>query len=431
MKSSSGRPPEYIFVNRFFYPDHSATSQILTDLAFHLAERGYAVRVVTSAIGYDATTGFQRHERIAGVEVERVWTSRFGRQRLALRAVDYATFYLSAAWKLVRLARAGDIVVSMTDPPLISIVTGAVARLRGARSVNWLQDVFPEVAQAAFVGRRSLVAAFAPLVALRNSSLVRAGRNVVLGTTMEQRLIGMGVDPAKIAVIENWMDASLVRPVPQADNALRNAWGLTNKFVVGYSGNLGRVHEIDTIVDAMTVLERGREEEGRLSIGREIVWLFVGGGALIDALKIEIERRKIRSVLFKPYQAREELAFSLSVPDVHLVSLRPEFEGLVVPSKLYGIMAAGRPALFVGDHEGEVATVLRRHECGLTISIGDGAGLAAAVVRLADDPALCREMGDRARLALETRYDKAIAAEKWESLLIQAGGQRGAAPKTI
>ena len=137
-----------IFLNRYFFPDHSATSQMLSELAFYLAESGHSVAVITSRQRYDdAAALLPASERIRGVEVHRVRTTRFGRAHLPGRAADYASFYLTAGWRLWRLARGRDVIVAKTDPPLIAVVAWLIARLRGATLVNWLQDVFPEVAE--------------------------------------------------------------------------------------------------------------------------------------------------------------------------------------------------------------------------------------------------------------------------------------------
>ena len=135
------RAPSVLFLNRFFHPDHSATSQMLSDLAFALAEHGRQIRVITSRQCYDAPeVQLAARETVGGVEIHRVWTSRFGREKLVGRAVDYTTFYFSAARTLWRLARRGDVIIAKTDPPMLSIVAAPIARWRGAKLVNWLQD---------------------------------------------------------------------------------------------------------------------------------------------------------------------------------------------------------------------------------------------------------------------------------------------------
>lgn len=412
-----------IFLNRYFHPDHSATSQMLTDLAFGLAKQGRAVTVITSRQRYDApAVRLPARETVGGVEIVRVWTSRFGRHRLLGRAVDYATFYLAAAWALWRTARRGAVIVAKTDPPMLSVMATPLARLRGARVVNWLQDVFPEVAETLGVGRGRLAkAGYAGMRWLRDRSLRAADANVAVGERMALRLERSGISRTRISVVPNWADGNLIRPVPHAHNVLRREWGLTEAFVVGYSGNLGRAHEFETILGAIAAVEQQGKAAGP---GRpRVVWLFIGGGAQLEVIRRESERRGLSSLRFQPYQPRERLAESLSAADVHLVSLRPELEGLIVPSKTYGIAAAGRPAIFVGDREGEIASMLDAHGCGVTVPIGDSAALARTVLELAANPEMCRTMGEHARTALLANYDVSVGVEKWTGLLDRVAGR--------
>ena len=412
--------PKVIFINRFFYPDHSATSQMLTDIAFGLAAKGWQVTIITSRLFYQGSVGpLPSRETIGNVEIRRTWSSSFGRDRLVGRAVDYATFYLSTAIAVLRIAQRGDITVAKTDPPMLSILIAPVAWLRGAKLVNWLQDVFPEVAQAIGVGG---VPQFVyPLLRrLRDRSLKRSYANVVLGDRMRSRLIDIGVAPQRIRVIANFADGAKVKPIQAQDNALRESWGLRDKFVVGYSGNFGRAHEYQSLRSAMELLSSpaGRTAEAH----SRIAWLFIGGGALYGELERTVASRQIVDVNFRPYQPDEQLAASLCAADVHLVSLRPELEGLIVPSKFYGIAAAGRPTIFIGDPDGEIARLIAKHGCGCTVAVGDGAALAQTIQELAADPQRCRQMGERARLAFEAEFDKSIAIGRWEELLGEVAG---------
>jgi len=414
-----------IFLNRYFYPDHSATSQMLSDLAFFLADAVYGVCVVTSCQRYDdAAAILPARERIEGVEVHRVRTTRFGRDNLVGRAADYATFYLAAGWRLWCIARAGDVIVAKTDPPLISVVAAIVARWRGAQLVNWVQDVFPEVAEA--VGVRALAGPQAGVLRwLRNWAFRSAVANVVLGERMaavvaraseqdvreqarsynSNALSGLA---GRSRVIPNWADMEAIRPVAAADNPLRREWGLDGKFVVCYSGNMGRVHEFGTILDAAQGLARKAEV---------IMFLFIGGGAQRRMVEDEVRRRGLANVQFRPYQDRAGLSFSLGVGDVHLVSQRPEVEGFVFPSKLYGILAAGRPVVFIGDPRGEISLLVEREGIGVAVRQGDATGLANQLMRLAGDANLREAMGTRARAQLCERYDKKVAFKAWLELL--------------
>jgi colanic acid biosynthesis glycosyl transferase WcaI len=394
-----------IFVNRYFYPDLSGTSQMLSDLAFALANVRFEVMVIASRHTYDDANALLPAVQIVdGVRVERVWSTRFGRTSRIGRLVDYMTFHVFAAIRLARLARPNDVVVAKTDPPLISVPAWLISRWRRAKLVNWLQDLFPEVL-AVELGRRPYWLRL--LEGLRNRSLRAAHKNVVLGKHMATRLNAAGIAAGLVSIIENWSDDERVRPIARVENALRRDWDLGGKFVVGYSGNLGVAHEFETILEAATLL-RDR---------RDIAFLFVGGGGRLPLLKRRVAERKLQNFKFCAYQPTERLAQSLSVPDVHVVSLRPEMEGLVVPSKIYGVMAAGRPTIFVGDLRGEIAGILEESACGIAICQGDAGGLAAAISGLSFSNDECHRMGRAARAAFALRYERRIAVEKWTKLI--------------
>ncbi len=412
-----------IFINRYFHPDQSATSQILSDLAFALAEDGHQVRVITGRQLYEEPQHrLTPNETVRGVEVHRVWTSRFGRGSLLGRTLDYLTFWASGGLKLWHLTRAHDVVVAKTDPPLLSVIAAPIARRRGARLINWLQDIYPETAQMLGLGRGRLArAVYSGLRALRDRSLKSSAMNVVPGERMAEFLARRGVPPEQVRIIPNFADGVRIKPSPQArqpsSDDLRAAWGLDDMFVVGYSGNLGRAHDYATLLDAIERI--GAQQRAGNDDAERIAFLFIGGGALYDNLKSDIGKCRLPSVRFEPYQPRERLSESLSVPDVHIVSLLPELESLIVPSKIYGITAVARPTIFIGDPDGEIARLIARHRCGRTVPAGDGGALTEAIRELAAAPSLCDEMGARARRAFEAAFDKRIAVVQWDALLTE------------
>jgi glycosyltransferase involved in cell wall biosynthesis len=296
---------------------------------------------------------------------------------------------------------------------MLSVIAAPIARLKGARLVNWLQDLFPEVAEAVGVGANPLMRGFYGLLrSLRDASLLTASMNVVLGERMAERVAAAGVQA--ITIIPNWSDGREIRPVARSENVLRNEWGLDGRFVVGYSGNLGRAHEYRTLIDAIALIEETAPAHPQ---AEPVVWLFIGGGALYDGFREEVAARALTSVVFKPYQPRERLSESLSAADVHLVSLKPELEGLIVPSKFYGVAAVGRPTVFIGDPHGEIATVVARHDCGLSVAEGNSRALADAILALATDLSRREAMGTNARRAFETHYDKQVAFDAWRKVL--------------
>lgn len=394
-----------IFVNRFFYPDQSATSRLLTDLAVFLAREGFSVSVITTRGLYDdPDANLAAEDEYAGVIIHRVYRPRFSRSDLWRRALDYAGMYVAFAAAALRYARHGDCVVSKTDPPLLSILFTLLARLKHFAHVNWLQDIYPEVAVA--VGLRWLKPLTPALCAARNASLRAARLNVVIGMGMQELLRAAGAK--RVEIIQNWCDDEAITPIPLDKNEFRKQWGLTDKFVVGYSGNLGRAHEYATLLEAAA----------KLADEDEIRFLFIGGGHLLARLKEEVAARRLtEKFIFLPYQPQESLAQSLSAPDVHWLSQPATMEGLILPSKFYGVAAAGRPTIIVGDPAGELAQLVERHDCGVAVATGDAERLAELIRAIQSDPQRRDEMGANARQMLKEKFARRQALAKWRALL--------------
>jgi glycosyltransferase involved in cell wall biosynthesis len=396
-----------IFVNRYFYPDLSATSQILTDLAFHLASIGFDVTVITGRQHYtDARASLPARESVHGVAVIRVATTAFGRARLLGRAIDYVSFYATSFWQLITRVRRGDIVIAKTDPPLMSVVAAFATRLRGARQINWLQDLFPEVA---LVLAPELLNPTMVRIAqkARDWSLRQAVLNVVLGNLMFKRVRSLAVQEDRVVTIPNWSDDRAITPVAHECNPLRAEWGLEDKFVIGYSGNLGRAHEFQTVMKAAVLLNGDPD----------VVFLFIGGGAQLQNVRNFAAIYGLTNVIERPYQARQRLGYSLGAADLHLITLKPLLEGLIVPSKFYGIAAAQRAIAFVGDVDGEIGTLVRTYDCGACFEVGDEIGLAQFIRHLARHRREAERMGGNARRALETQWSQAKAFEQWRAAL--------------
>ncbi|CAK0750258.1 colanic acid biosynthesis glycosyl transferase WcaI [Gammaproteobacteria bacterium] len=407
--TTTKRQPTIIFVNRFFYPDQSATALLLSDLAFHLSAKGWHITVVTSRHGYDRRTpSLPLREVIGGIHIYRVWSTNFGRSRQLGQMLDYVSVYAAMVTTLLWVSRRNDVVVVKTDPPMIGFAAGAATILRGGQVVNWLQDLFPEIAIALRVkGMGGFLGNL--LQTARRWSIAWASANVVLGSKMEAFLAWEGIAAERITLIHNWADTKDITPIAPEDNPLRESWGLRDKFVVGYSGNMGRVHEFNTLLDAAELL---RDDQ-------DIVFLFIGEGYQQPMVKREVKRRGLARVIFKPYQPREALRLSLGVPDVHFISMLPQVEGCAVPSKFYGIAAAGRPTLFVGDQGGELARVIKSSGCGCVVTIGDATELAHRILFYRDHPATRQAAGVVARILATGRFNKEAALTVWEGLLVR------------
>jgi colanic acid biosynthesis glycosyl transferase WcaI len=397
-----------IFLNRFFYPDHSATSQLLSDLAFHLAGCGHDICVITSQQRYDAPRArLPETETVAGVKIRRIATTRFGRSAMLGRGFDYLSFYMPMKRAVLALANRGDILVAKTDPPMLCVLAMQMAKRGSLQLVNWLQDLYPEVAvQLGVPFVRGPVGR--ALAGLRDASLRAAAANVVVGRRMAENVLARGVAAERIHVIPNWCNDEQIRPIPRENNPLRRDWGLEDRFVIGYSGNLGRAHDFSTVLAAA---ERLRDRE-------EILFLFIGGGYKFEELARCVKERGLdRAFHFVPYQDRALLQYSLSVPDVHWISLNPELEGLIVPSKFYGIAAAGRPMIAIAAKDGEISGLVREHDCGFVIEPRDAQTLAETLVRVSSDRDGLAAMGLRGRKMLDAHFTRRAALERWRSVL--------------
>ena len=331
---------------------------------------------------------------------------------------------MAACWVVgaVPLARAaavksGFVIVAKTSPPLLSIVLARVARLNGAHLVNWLQDVFPEIAAKLNTGGfpgRLLARALTPI---RNWSLKSATMNVVVGESMAAHLEAQGIPPKQITVINNWADASFIQPQTEQDNQLRKEWLPPGRFVVCYAGNLGRAHDVKTMLSAMTLLQ-DRTVMTPTDPAAKVMFLFIGGGAKRAYLEKEAMKRMLTNFRVRAYQPKERLSETLGIADVHLVSLDPRLEGLIVPSKFYGIAAAARPTIFIGSPLGEIARILAHYRCGYTVPPGDGEALVDRILELASNPKRGLEMGALAREGFEAHWEKGKALAKWEAVLV-------------
>lgn len=410
-QGAGGRVRRVVWVNRFFHPDESATSIMLTDLVRDLAAgEGFQHHLVTSnaryAVNENGGTG-----AIPGVSVHRIPAMGSSNASLLVRLVNFALFYLGALFHLLRIIRRGDVLVCLTDPPLVGVLGAFVARLKGARLVHWVQDIFPETAsRLGFATEGGLLDRL--LRHLRNSSWRRASANVAIGENMRDYLASNAVDRAKVHVIQNWASEDAIQPVDPADNGLRREWGFSAEdCVVGYSGNLGRAHEIDTKIAAMHHLrKRG---------AGTIRFLFIGGGARQHDLREAAAELPQDFLSFRPYQPMEMLGESLSVPDIHWISLQPQLEGLIVPSKLYGALAVGRPVVFIGDRNAEIARLIAEGECGASFIPGQDREVAEYIAQLSQDHGLRQQLGANARKFLEAELRRSRRIAEWHDLLLK------------
>jgi glycosyltransferase involved in cell wall biosynthesis len=409
-----------LFVNQHYAPDVAATGQCLADLAEHLVRDGYDVEVLAGRTRYNAgQVEAPPREVRNGVKVTRVSTTGFGRRTHLGRVIDYASFYIAVLVRLV-FGKRRDGVVFLTTPPLISFV-GRVARaLRGQRYAIWSMDLHPDAEIAAgMLAERSLVSRalrWLDALAYRGADFV-----VDLGPYMREHVLRKGVRASRVHTVNIWGGRGDSTPVV-GPNPLTTHLGLEDRFVVMYSGNAGIVHDFGAIFEAMRAL---RDDP-------RIFFLFVGDGPRRAEVEAFARAEWIDNFVYRDYFPRELIRHSLSVADVHLISLRHQFVGVSVPSKLYGAMASGRPIVFVGPRACETADAIRDARCGITVDpreYGDAAAgrrLAEILLGWADVRSVREELGARGRCAFLERYDHRLSCAAFESVVRSAWGRQGA-----
>lgn len=385
-----------LFVNQYFPPDASATAYLLGELCEDLA-RHHEVWALVGRPSYnpEASTYVP-----SGVRVHRVWSTGSARTGLLGRALNYGSFLVTALVGALRTPRP-DVVVALTDPPVVGVIGMVAARRHRCPFVYVCQDVFPDVAAA--VGKldaRLIVVSWNLL-----NKLVRgtADRIVVIGRDMQRRLEGQGVDAAKMAFIPNW--ANDEKGSPSAVGKIRRELGWKDDFVVMHAGNLGLAQNLMVVIEAAQRLTN----EPRVKI------VFVGDGAARRPLQDAVHRLQLRNVDFMPYRPKEEVHTLIAAADAHLISLAPGLYGCAVPSKIYGILAAGRPVIAAVDEGSEVDLILNEAHCGIRVDAGNASALEQAIRAMAQAPV--EQLGRRGRELFENRYVRGRVTESYRVLL--------------
>lgn len=403
-----------VALNQFYAPHTSATAQLLRELAEGLVGRGHRVTVVTSGPRFASTfrkPGRSQNDRVVnGVRLIRIPSTHLGKANLVRRVADYATFYAEVLRTLVTMSETPDVFLPLTTPPFIAVAAQLAALPSRTPVVALVQDLYPDIAVRLGVLKHRGIAHRA-LGALSGASLRRATHLIALSEPMAAHLRRYGVRPGLIDVIPNWALAEVESQAAMADGAqARLEYGLGERFVVMYSGNLGAAHQFETLLAAAR----------RLRDRPEIVFAFVGDGVRKPEVERYVAKERLENVRVLPLAPREQLAQSLAAGDVHVITLRDGLEGLLVPSKLYGALAAERPALFIGPRHDIVAETLEEADAGTAFDTGDVSGVADAIVRLADDRELGKTMGVNGRRYLERHLSRSQALDAYERVLLRA-----------
>jgi glycosyltransferase involved in cell wall biosynthesis len=392
-------PHRILFVEQYYHPEGWGGAELPRDITMALRAAGHDVEVICGSDPYVPPTGDPAPDpRAAGVSITRIPKLLRGEAR-RLKFLRQLWFYVALV-PILLLRRRPDLVIAQTNPPLSVVLLAAAAWLWRRPLVIIAQDVFPEVLTAHGMIRprgpaeRTLGAMFGR--AYRSASSV-----VALGPVMRRRLEHKGVAPSRIVEISNWATGP-IEPAPD-DGALRRDWGLEGAFVLMYSGNLGIGHEFETLLDGLRL---AAPKCPRLRL------VVIGQGSRLAEVREGVAAHGLDDVVsFRGFVPAEQLSASLGLADLAIVTLRPGFEGLIVPSKLFGHMGRGIPTLYIGP-ESDVSVFLREADAGLVYATGEAAALAEGLAAACRGEQPLRACAERSRAAYEARFsrDRALAA---------------------
>ncbi len=402
-------------VSELYYPEETSTGYLLTRIAEGLASHG-EVAVLCSQPTYSARGLLAPpSERLRGVQVHRCSGTRLNKDFLLLRVINILTISAFLLFRAIRHFRPGDLAIVVTNPPLLPFLIRLACRMRRVPCILLVHDVYPDALEAAGILRPGGV--FARFLSWLYESLYRGFlRIIVLGRDMHARLLRkLNNDSTRLVVIPNWADLGDVVPRPREGNELLKETGLSEKFVVQYAGNMGRTHGLEDLLDAAALLR----------LRSEVHFLFIGSGARQSWLQKSIRDRELRNVRLMASRPRSDQCNFLNGCDVAVVSFVPGMAGISVPSRMYNILAAGKPIIAVTDSDSELAAVVKEGEVGWIVPPRCPEKLVEAILDAADHPDLRGEMGIRARSLVEKTYslDRVIGSYQSMFLEIEQGSE--------
>ena len=385
--------PRLLFLNRSYWPDTEATGQLLTALCEDLTSQ-FDVHVLTGQPNVTSINDSWKEVRERnGVTIHRVKHTTFSKKHIVQKGINFLSFIRACSRQVTRLPKP-DVVIFETDPFLLPFVAERFRRHSGCGMVGYLQDIYPDVA----VALKKVNDCW--LVRKLRSTLFdiyrRCDKIIVLSRDMKQLLLEGDIPEEKLLVIPNWADTRMIQPV-ESNNRFLRKFGIENKFVAMYSGNLGLTQRLEEFVDAAALLQNDSE----------VQFVFIGQGVRKRDLQRQAESLGLSNILFCDQQPLSELSHSLSAASLHLVPLTADLSRCLMPSKLYGILAAGRPILTNAPASSELFGITNAHRIGITVEAGSPSIIAEAIRNAKSDAAALEEMGRRARCLAEKRYSQA------------------------
>lgn len=405
-----GRFVKLSVITQFFPPDYAATGQLLEELVKHLEQQGVDVEVFTGQPGYAFQTPCAPAvEKCGGMRIKRSRTAQLCPQRIRGKVINGILFTIRAAFYLFTAARRRNVVLLTTAPPFLPILGYLAHILFGLSYVCILYDLYPDIAIALeVIPKHHWIAHFWRAI---NKQILRKARGIiVLSPAMKRQIASSCPEVAKkISVIHSWADPELIVPIAKEDNWFAHQYNLVNKFTVLYSGNMGRCHDIHTILEAAKFLQ-----------DELVQFVCIGSGAKRQELIEEVNRLGLDNFLFLPYQQKHVLPYSLTACDLSLVSVDAGMESLVAPSKLYPALATGRPVAVICPQHSYLRQLIADANCGDTFENADSYELAQFIRRLSRDRRLAERMGKSAREYLQSYFTPEVISKQYLDVLLRA-----------
>ncbi len=402
---------DILFIDQYFYPGNNSSATLPSDTAFHLAGAGFSVDTLCGYHReYITEQNVPREEDVNGVHIRRLAYLQLRRRARLSRMINYISFTAAVLRQLPRLKNYRCLAV-YTNPPTLPLSALLANRLYGVPFVFVSFDVYPEVAFASRSLRENGIVS-RTVQRMNRRLFQRASAVVALTEEMKQYLLSVRptLSEERVEVIPNWAheESGSIKPETYEKYGFR-----PEQFIVGYFGNLGICQDVETLLEAMRLLQ---DDSG-------IAFLIAGHGGK----KKEFDRRcaGMERVVSLDYLVGSELEDALAICSCGIVSLEKGLAGTCAPSKVYSYMQSGLPTLAIVDEGSYLDRMACEEKIGLSIRQGDAAGLAEAIRRLAEDPGRCRSMGAKARKLYETQYSRPVAMGRYEALFRRVIRQSG------
>lgn len=407
-KNNLNKKFEIKIVTQGCFPDFTAVGELLYELALKLKkDYGIDVTILTTQPGVILKNKLPSTEMVDGVKIRRFSTTKFNKNKLTGKIFNSWIFFFKILIHSL-FSKKTDCYIFSTSPPLAPFIGAVLKILKKQKYIYKVDDIYPEIAwKLGYIKKNG--SAHAIWNYLTHIAYKYADKVIVLSEDMEKEIIKQFpvLKEKNIKIIPHWADEEKIKPVLSSENYMVDKLNLRNKFIVEYSGNIGRVHEFKTFINAA---EKLREE-------KDIVFLFIGDGGKKPEVENMVNQKNLDNVIFLPYRTRSELSYSLSIGHVHLVSLGHGFESLSAPSKLYGILAVSKPYIYLGNYN-YLSKLIKEYHCGYDIRTGDHDNLVNVIKELKNSIETLEKMGENSRKLFEEEFTLKKNCKKYYETIV-------------